>query len=123
MADTAVPATTSGSPAPAASAPAPPPQKLDELMLAMDVVDTLRHQDNLVARELDETRREAQLIERLRQIYRDQGIEVPDRVLHEGVRALKESRFVYTLPSPGLARTLALAWVHRGRTSKALLGL
>ena len=102
MADTAVPATTSGSPAPAASAPAPPPQKLDELMLAMDVVDTLRHQDNLVARELDETRREAQLIERLRQLYRGQGIEVPDRVLHEGVGALKESRFVYTPPTPAL---------------------
>jgi Family of unknown function (DUF6384) len=125
MADTAVPATTLGpsAPASAAGSPAPPPQKLDELMLAMDVVDTLRHQDNLVARELDETRREARLIERLRQIYRDQGIEVPDRVLHEGVRALKESRFVYTLPSPGPARTLALAWVHRGRTGKALLGL
>src|SRR4051794_8367420 len=125
MADTAVPATTLGpsAPASAAGSPAPPPQKLDDLMLAMDVVDTLRHQDNLVARELDETRREAQLIERLRQIYRDQGIEVPDRVLHEGVRALKESRFAYTLPSPGLARALALAWVHRGRTGKALLGL
>ena len=77
MADTAVPATTSGPPVP--GSPAPPPQKLDELMLAMDVVDTLRHQDNLVARELDETRREAQLIERLRQIYRGQGIEVPER--------------------------------------------
>src|SRR4051812_44322350 len=100
MADAAIPATP-GSPAPVAEpgALAPPPQKLDELMLAMDVVDTLRHQDSLVARELDETRREAQLIERLRQIYRGQGIEVPDRVLQEGVRALKESRFVYT-PQP-----------------------
>jgi len=121
----AAPATTPelSAPAPAAGSPAPPPQKLDELMLAMDVVDTLRHQDSLVARELDETRREAQLIERLRQLYRGQGIEVPDRVLQEGVRALKESRFVYTPPHPGLARTLALAWVHRGRTGKALLGL
>ena len=123
MADAAVPATTSGLPAPAASPPAPPPQKLDELMLAMDVVDTLRHQDTLVARELDDTRREAQLIERLRQIYRGQGIEVPDRVLQEGVRALEESRFVYTPPRPSLGRTLALAWVNRGRAGKALLGL
>jgi hypothetical protein len=123
MADAAFPATAPPAPSAVPDAPTPPPQKLDELMLAMDVVDTLRHQDNLVARELDETRREAQLIERLRQLYRNQGIEVPDRVLHEGVRALKESRFVYTLPSPGLARTLALAWVHRGRTGKALLGL
>src|SRR6185295_2407671 len=121
----AAPATTPelSAPTPAAGSPAPPPQKLDELMLAMDVVDTLRHQDSLVARELDETRREAQLIERLRQLYRGQGIEVPDRVLQEGVRALKESRFVYAPPPPGLARTLALAWVNRGRAGKALLGL
>jgi uncharacterized protein DUF6384 len=118
MADAAS-ATAAGPPVPAS----PAPQKLDELMLAMDVVDTLRHQDALVARELDETRRESQLIERLRQLYRGQGIEVPDRVLQEGVRALKESRFVYAPPPPGLARTLALAWVDRGRAGKALLGL
>jgi vacuolar-type H+-ATPase subunit H len=118
MADAAS-ATAVGPPAPAPT----PPQKLDELMLAMDVVDTLRHQDALVARELDETRRESQLIERLRQLYRGQGIEVPDRVLQEGVRALKESRFVYAPPPPGLSRTLALAWVNRGRVGKALLGL
>jgi hypothetical protein len=123
MADAAFPATAPPAPSAVPDAPTPPPQKLDELMLAMDVVDTLRHQDNLVARELDETRREAQLIERLREIYRGQGIEVPDRVLAEGVRALKESRFVYTPPKPGLARTLALAWVNRGRAGKALLGL
>ena len=29
-------------------APAREPQKLDELMLAMDVVDTLRHSENIV---------------------------------------------------------------------------
>jgi hypothetical protein len=96
---------------------------LDELMLAMDVVDTLRHNENLAARELDETRREAALIERLRQIYHGQGIEVPDRVLQEGVRALKESRFVYTPPPPGLGTTLARLWVSRGRIGRGLLGM
>src|SRR6478609_9922465 len=124
MAEASLPATSTRPPLEAASgATAIEPQKLDELMLAMDVVDTLRHQENLAARELDETRREAQLIERLRQIYRGQGIEVPDRVLHEGVRALKESRFVYTPPQPSFVRTLAVAWVNRGRVGKALLGL
>ena len=118
MADTAaqtLPAT--------AEAPRAAPARLDDVMLAMDVVDTLRHQDVLVARELDETRREAELIERLRQIYRGQGIEVPDRVLAEGVRALKESRFVYTPPRPGLATTLARLWVARERYGKALAAL
>ncbi len=110
----------------AATAVAPPParpQSLDELMLAMDVVDTLRHQENLATRELDETRREAQLIERLREIYRGQGIEVPDRVLHEGVAALKESRFVYTPPPPGLGTALAKIWVARDKVGKALMAL
>lgn len=90
-------------------------------MLAMDVVDTLRHQDSLVTRELDETRREADLIDRLRGIYRGQGIDVPDRVLMEGVKALKESRFLYTPPKPGLARSLALLWVRRALYGRIVL--
>ena len=102
-------------------APAREPQKLDELMLAMDVVDTLRHSENIVDRELNAEQREADLLRRLRDIYRGQGIEVPDRVLQEGVRALEERRFVYTPPAPGLATTLAQLWVNRGRIGKGLL--
>jgi len=124
MAEAALPATSTRPPLEAASsATAIEPQKLDELMLAMDVVDTLRHQENLAARELDETRRDVQLSARLRQIYQGQGIEVPDRVLQEGVQALKESRIVYTPPPPGFGRTLALAWVDRRQAGKGLLGL
>jgi hypothetical protein len=96
------------------------PQTLDEVMLAMDVVDTLRHQDNLVARELDETRRETELIERLRSIYRSQGIEVPDEVIRQGVSAITENRFVYKPPAPGLGVTLAKLWIARDRFGKAL---
>lgn len=105
-----------------AAAPAPPGRAgaMDELMLSMDVVDTLRHQESLVSRELDEDRREAELIERLRGIYRGQGIEVPDRILHEAVRSMKESRFVYKPPPPGLGVTLATLWVNRGRWGAAV---
>ncbi|MBL0402603.1 hypothetical protein JKG68_01320 [Microvirga aerilata] len=115
MAETAV--------APAEQAGGKAPQSLDEVMLAMDVVDTLRHQENLVSRELSEERRDAELLERLRQIYRGQGIEVPDRILQEGVQALKEQRFVYTPPAPGFTRTVANAWVNRGRIGRSLLAL
>ena len=96
---------------------------LDDVMLAMDVVDTLRHREQWVARELDEAGREEDLLERLRQIYRAQGIDVPDRVLAQGVQALQESRFVYTPPPPGLATTLAGLWVARGRIGRGLLAL
>jgi hypothetical protein len=103
--------------APAGAAPDAParPVKLDDLMLAMDVVDTLRHQDSFVARELDEDAREQELISRLRKIYRDQGIEVSDATIEEGVKALKESRFVYTPPRPGLRVALARLWIARGK--------
>ncbi len=107
----------------AGGAPAPPAGKLDDLMLAMDVVDTLRHREDLVARELNDGAKEEALIARLREIYRQQGIAVPDRILKDGVKALRESRFVYTPPGPGLKRTLAEAWVKRGRYGKGLMGL
>ena len=41
------------------------PAKLDDVMLAMDVVDTLRHREQLVSRELAEGERDDQLLERL----------------------------------------------------------
>jgi hypothetical protein len=102
------------------------PQKLDDIMIAMDVVDTLRHREDLVRRELNEEGREAELVDRLRQIYRDQGIEVPDNVLADGVKALKESRFAYTPPSAGWKRSLLTLWARRdthGRRLGALAAL
>ncbi|MDX1697570.1 MAG: DUF6384 family protein [Thiohalobacterales bacterium] len=95
---------------------------LDDVMLAMDVVDTLRHRRKLVARELDETQRDEQLLERLRKIYTAQGIEVPDHILREGVAALKEERFVYKPPPDTLATRLARLYVSRERWGKWLLG-
>ena len=86
---------------------------LDDVMLAMDVVDTLRHREDLATRELSAADRESYLLSRLRDIYRQQGIEVSDTILKEGVAALKESRFVYTPPKPGLGVTLANFYVSR----------
>ena len=74
---------------------------LDQLMLAMDVVDTLRHQQDLVDQALAEDSRSAALIERIRGIYANQGIEVPDSVIAEGVEALRRDRFVYQPPASG----------------------
>ncbi|MGE0846994.1 MAG: DUF6384 family protein [Flavobacteriaceae bacterium] len=93
---------------------------LDEVMLAMDVVDTLRHREALVERELASDDRDRALIERLREIYSRQGIEVSDRILEEGVRALNEERFVYKPRSGGLQVALARLYVRRGRIGKWL---
>lgn len=97
---------------------------LDETMLAMDVVDTIRHADRLVERELAGTDRQARLRQRLREIYASQGIEVADHVLDAGIAALEEKRFAYTPKGEGWRRSLATAWATRGRWGKfALIGL
>ncbi len=89
-------------------------------MMAMDVVDTLRHQKLLVDRELHSGDREQKLIERLRKLYASQGIEVPDSILAEGVKALEEDRFTYKPPEEGIQTSLARLYIQRGKWSKRL---
>ena len=112
MTDTAVAAPPAAPPAEAQSA------KLDDIMLAMDVVDTLRHDRKITERELAEGDREEDLIERLRVIYRNQGIDVPDEILRQGVKALREERFVYKPPRESLPVKLARLYVTRSRWGK-----
>ena len=70
---------------------------LDDVMLAMDVVDTIRHRELIVERELNSGARRKELLERLKSLYAAQGLDVPDHVLAEGVAALEEDRFAYCL--------------------------
>ena len=93
---------------------------LDEVMLAMDVVDTLRHQDILLKRELHAEDRDSKMIERMQKIYASQGIDVPDHVLKEGVAALKEERFVYRPPRRGISTVLARIYISRGKWAKRI---
>jgi hypothetical protein len=96
---------------------------LDELMLAMDVVDTLRHRELMLAREVTADERDEDLLERLRDIYRGQGIQVSDEILTQGVKALREERFVYRPPPATFGRSLAHLYVTRGRWGKWAGGL
>jgi len=106
----------------AAAGTAAAKQPLDDVMLAMDVVDTLRRKKRLVERELDEYGREEDLKERLRKIYAAQGIEVSNAILEEGVQALKEDRFRYRPPPDSLGVRLAQLYVSRRTWGKWLLG-
>lgn len=92
--------------------------ELSEVMIAMDVVDTIRHQRALVERELQAEDREAELIEKLRKIYAGQGLEVSEAVIAQGVQALREDRFTYRPPANGLQTMLARLYVHRGRWTR-----
>jgi hypothetical protein len=98
-------------------------QPLDEVMLAMDVVDTLRRRERLVKAELDDLGREEDLKERLRKIYAAQGIDVPDHVIEQGVAALKEGRFTYSPPPRTSATRLARIYVNRGDWGKWVGGI
>jgi hypothetical protein len=91
------------------------PQSLDDVMMAMDVVDTLRHRELVLEKELGVAERKDALIRRLKEIYSAQGIEVPDRILEDGVKALEERRFVYDPPKDGFAIRLARAYINRER--------
>ncbi|NQY12520.1 MAG: hypothetical protein HRT81_01490 [Henriciella sp.] len=97
-------------------------RSLDDVLVAMDVVDTLRHRDLILQKELDQEGREQQLITRLREIYAAQGIEVTDEVLLQGVQALEEQRFHYRPPAPSLGVRLAKIYVSRDRWWKPVAG-
>lgn len=107
----------------ASSGGTPAAAPLDDVMIAMDVVDTLRHDEQIVEREIDEETRKGRLIDRLREIYRSQGIEVPDRILEEGVKALEEQRFTYTPPKESWATWLANLYVTRHEWGRLVAGM
>ena len=104
---------------------AKPQAPLEDVMAAMDVVDTLRHQRDIAERELDAGNRRARLLERLKTLYQGQGIEVPEHILQEGIDALEQERFEYHGVTPSWRTRLANIWVSRGRWGKpvALLGV
>lgn len=93
---------------------------LEDLMVAMDVVDTLRHERGIATRELDNEGRRERLLARLREMYQAQGIEVPDHVLKEGIEALEQERFQYQPVEPSWKTKLAQLWVSRGRWKKPI---
>jgi hypothetical protein len=99
----------------------PKAQSLDDVMLAMDVVDTLRHRHLILAKELGGEERKAALVARLKEIYSAQGIEVPDAILEDGVKALEEKRFVYDPPKDSFQIRLARAYINRGRWAPPIL--
>ena len=95
-----------------------PETQLEDVMAAMDVVDTLRHEQGIAERELDSEGRRERLLNRLRDLYQAQGIEVSDRILEEGINALEEERFEYVGVESNWQTKLAHVWVSRGRWGK-----
>lgn len=87
----------------------------------MDIADTLRRRSDLEGPRPGAAEPQADLIARLRTIYNEYGIAVPDHVLKQGVEALENDRFAYHPPRDGLRTRLALAYVSRGRWGRPVL--
>lgn len=87
---------------------------LNDVMLTMDVVDTLRYRRQVVERELATEDHDQAMIEKVRKIYADQGLDVSDEVIAAAVAALREERFTYKPPRSGFNRMLANLYVRRG---------
>ena len=90
---------------------------LDEAMLVMDVANTLRHGIDTPI-EARPSPGDEPLVQRLRGLYRQQGIEASDAVLREGIAAMADRRFVYAPPHGPRAR-LARLYVARGQWAPA----
>lgn len=98
-----------------------PEKNLDDILMAMDVVDTLRHSSRVVERELNASEYDSQLLNRLRGIYEAQGINVPDHILKEGVTALREDRFTYHPTPPSFSRSLAEWYVKNQKLAPFII--
>ena len=98
-----------------------PKTQLEDVMAAMDVVDTLRHEQGIAERELDMQGRRERLLQRLRELYQAQGITVSDRILEEGIDALEQKRFEYTPVQASWRTKLAHKWITRDRWGKLFL--
>jgi hypothetical protein len=94
---------------------------LDDRMLVTDVVDTLRHGADLP---FDPRNGAAppELMLRLHDLYRRQGIEISDAVLRDGIAAMAEGRFAYAPPRGPLAG-LARLYVSRRRWGRPVLAI
>jgi hypothetical protein len=93
----------------------------DNIMKAMDAVDSMRHRENVLDTELSVEERDRILLEKLRAAYTAQGVEVSEDILKKGVATLNEKRFVYEPMKSGWQRALATLYVRRGKYAKRAL--
>jgi hypothetical protein len=80
---------------------------LGDLMLTMDVTDTLRHSP-AVAEAPD-------AVDQLRRLYAQLGVDAPDTILSDGIAAHRDERFAYAPRAAGWRLALARLYVARRR--------
>jgi hypothetical protein len=96
---------------------------LNDAMLMMDVVDTLRNSADLPLASDGRSLDAEATIERLRTSYRQAGIEAPEAVLLQGIAAMGDGRFTYTPRTRGVAANLARLYVSRTKWGRPVFAL
>ncbi|MBO9551169.1 DUF6384 family protein [Pseudomonas sp.] len=79
---------------------------LSEQIGAMGLVDQLRHREMEIQEHLDLPRRRAEVAERIRSYYQNNGIAFEDATIEEGVRLFFSRRLVFEAPTLNLAQRL-----------------
>ena len=97
--------------------------KLNDVMLAMDIADTLRHHRFDTEEGLSPDQKRIELINRLREIYTAQGIDVPEHVLIDGVLAFEQEKFTFQPPKKTFSLRLARLYVNRRKWLPLVLTL
>ncbi len=95
--------------------PAPAPAAFQDVLASMAEVDRLKSREELLAIEADLPARVADVTTRLRTVYAQQGVTVPDHIIERGVEQFFSQRLVFAPPPPTLGSRLAPLWIFRRR--------
>jgi hypothetical protein len=87
----------------------------NDLIVASDIVDTIRNDERLIDHELGSEDRQKALKARLKDMYKAQGMEVSDAVIEEAVQRKDAERFVYKPMSAGFGRFTWTSYVRRNK--------
>ncbi len=94
-----------------------------DVMLAMDIADTIRHRERIVEQELSAEDREKALFDKVKATYASQGIEVSDATIREAIQAIEDERFAYKAPKETLFTKFAHAYINRSKWGKGITAL
>jgi hypothetical protein len=100
--------------APTAGGP-PSNAPFDEVLAAMAEVDRLKSREELLAAEADLPQRVAAIADRLKEVYRKQGLTVSEEVIARGVQQFFTRRLTFRAPESTWQQRVAIVWIERRR--------
>lgn len=87
----------------------------------MEAVEYARDQEEFLLTELDSASREKNLADKIRQVYKDQGIEMSEDAIQKGVKEFLGRRFRHLPPKDNFLSKFAETYIDRGVICKKIL--